>query len=54
MHRLDQASDAGDGQATASAMIGSEYPGLLDHGKAIVIEAPFGASGAHNLEAVCC
>ena len=54
MYRLDQADDAGDEQPTASAMIGIEYPALLDHGQAIVIEAPFGVSGAHNLEAACC
>ena len=54
MYRLDQADDAGDGHPTASAMIGSEYPALLDHGQAIVIEAPSGVSGAHNLEAACC
>jgi hypothetical protein len=35
-------------------MIGGEYPALLHHGTAMVIEAPFGASGAHNLEAASC
>ena len=54
MYRLDQADDAGDGQPNAPAMIGSEYPALLHHGQAIVIEAPFGVGGAHNLEAACC
>jgi len=54
MYRLDQADDAGDGHPTASAMIGSEYPALLDYGQAIVIEAPFDVSGTHNLEAACC
>lgn len=34
-------------------MIGSEYPALLHHGQAIVIEAPCGVGGAHNLEAAC-
>jgi hypothetical protein len=54
MYRLDQADDAGDGQPTAPAMIGSEYPALFHHGQAIGIEAPFGVGGAHNLEAACC